>query len=170
MELKNAIEIRRSIRHFNNKELLKDKIKEVLKAGILSPSAHNRQPWTFHVINNKETKNIIGDTLINETDISTNMTGQVIKDCASLILIYGDIENDFDIESIGACIENMCLRATDLNIGSLWIGYILKIEKQVNEIVKCNKKLMAALALGYTDIIPKPRPRKALEDVTIWHE
>ena len=63
----------------------------------------------------------------------------------------------------------MCLRATDLGLGSLWIGYILRIENQLKEIFKTDKKLVAALALGYTDKIPGKRPRVELKDIFIWY-
>lgn len=170
MELNNAINRRRSIRHFNNNKVSKETIKEILQAGILAPSAHNRQPWNFYVVENEEIRNKIAETLLTKTDISTQLTCEAIKDCSALILIFSDIIDELmDIQSVGACIENMVLQATDLNIGSLWIGYITKIETELKEMLGTDKKLIAAVALGYTDTNPKPRPRKTLKEVTRWY-
>ena len=38
---------RRSIRKFLNKSIPKDIIEEIIKAGIVAPSAKNRQPWKY---------------------------------------------------------------------------------------------------------------------------
>lgn len=170
MELKQAIENRRSIRHYKEVDLKKEQIQDILNYGVLAPSAHNRNPWRFIVIHeNKELKKEIADTLRNKSDVSTNLTCEVIDNCSALVLVYAEIEEElFDVQSVGACIENMLLRATDLGIASLWIGYILKIEEELKIKFETDKKLVAAIALGYSDVSPKPRPRKSLEEVTIW--
>ena len=62
----------------------------------------------------------------------------------------------------------MILKATDLNISSLWIGYTLKIEEELKELLNTDKTLIATLALGYSDAKPKPRPRKELDSVSEW--
>lgn len=170
MELIEAIETRRSIRHFNDKKLEKEKIIEILKAGILSPSAMNRQPWYFIIVNKEDLKNEISKKLLKKNLLAAQ-TCEVMKKCQSLILVFASIEKDLmDIQSVGGCIENMCLRATDLGVGSLWIGFIASIESDLQKMFDCNKKIIAALALGHMDKIPKPRPRKSLEEVSVWYE
>lgn len=171
MELSKVISDRRSIRKYNDKEITKEEIKDILNHGILSPSAKNRQPWHFIVIHeDKKLKESIADTLLQKTNPSVEMTSNAIKESSALILVYGDINDDiWDIQSIGACIQNILLRATDLGIASLWIGYILKIEEELKEMVSCDKRLIAAITLGHTDTVPNPRPRKTLEEVSVWY-
>lgn len=171
MELKEAIEIRRSIRHYNGQEVSTDEIKEIINGAIKSPSAHNKQPWSFYIIHeNKAKKDEIADILLSNTGDYTAQTCNVIKECSALILVFAKIENELmDIESVGAAIENMLLTATDLNIASLWIGYIINIESILQAMFNTSDKLVAAVALGHTDKIPKPRPRKTLEECTLWY-
>lgn len=171
METFEAISTRRSIRHFNSEEVSAPDIKKIIEAGILSPSAKNRQPWHYIVINkDKDLKNKISDILKSCTDETTLQTCNVIKECSSLILVFATIENEImDIESLGASIENMLLEATNINVGTLWIGYILEIEKELQKIFKTDKKLISAIALGHFDKNPKPRPRKTMEEVTEWY-
>ncbi len=171
MELIKAIENRRSIRHYNEKELSKDTITKILEAGRLSPSAHNRQPWHFIVIHeDKKKKEEISNILRASSEMEVSLTCDVIKECSALILVFGSIEDEImDIQSIGASIENIILRAHDLKVGSLWIGYILRIEKELQQMFSTDNKLVAAIALGYTDTNPKARPRKSLEEITEWH-
>ena len=44
-----AITDRRSIRKYKNIPLEEEKIKDILRAALLAPSAKNRQPWKFIV-------------------------------------------------------------------------------------------------------------------------
>ena len=171
MELKEAIESRRSIRHYKEDKLTKEKITDLLEMAILSPSAKNKQPWHFIVVNeDQELKNKIANILKDKTNEEPTLTCEVIKSCSTLILVYGDIENEiYDISSVGASIENLILAATSENIGTLWIGYILKIEKELKEIFNHNGKLIAGIALGTSACSPKPRPRKSLEEVSTWY-
>ena len=170
MELGKVIENRRSIRSFNDKVLAKDIIVDILNYAILAPSAKNRQPWYFVIVQNKDLKQKIGDSLYKKMDDVSKTTSNVIKDCQALVLVYADIEDMvMDTVSVGAGIENMILRATDLGVASLWIGFILNIEEELSKNLQINKKLISAVAFGYTDTIPLKRPRKPLEEVSRWY-
>lgn len=63
----------------------------------------------------------------------------------------------------------MILRARDLDVASLWIGYIIKIESELQRKFSLEKRLIAAVALGYTDYFPSKRPRKTLNEVCSWY-
>jgi len=53
---KEAIEGRRSIRKFKNKDIPEHIISELIDAARLAPSACNSQSWRFKIISDKETK------------------------------------------------------------------------------------------------------------------
>jgi len=170
MELSTVINERRSIREYTNKKIDNDLLKDILEHAIKAPSAKNRQPWHFVVLNDQTKKEYIAKTLLEKTDVIAQKTCEVIKECSTLILVFANIENELmDIQSVGACIENMILRSTDLGIGSLWIGFITYIEKELQHIFKCNKKLIAGVALGYTKTKPEERPRKTIEEISVWY-
>lgn len=160
---------RRSIRHYIEKTIDKKDIESILESGILAPSAKNRQPWHFIIIKRDlDLKGKIAD-LLEENLPEAALTSEVIRTCDTIIMVYADIEDTIlDVQSVGACIENMILKATDLGISSLWIGYTLKIEAELKELLNTDKTLIATLALGYSEAKPKPRPRKTLESVSIW--
>ena len=50
----NEIFHRVSIRKYEDKSIEKEKILQILKAGMQAPSAGNQQPWEFYVVTNKE--------------------------------------------------------------------------------------------------------------------
>ncbi len=51
-----AISQRYSVRSYKATDVEEDKLKKILEAARLSPSASNRQEWKFIVVKNKETK------------------------------------------------------------------------------------------------------------------
>lgn len=170
MELSKVMEERRSVRHYNDKKLNRKTIIDILNYGIMAPSAHNRQPWHFIVVEDQVKKENIASVLECSSDDPFILTCNVIRECSALVLVFADITDEvMDVQSVGACIENIVLRARDLDVASLWIGYILRIEKELQREFSCNKKLIAAVALGYTDHYPSKRPRKTLEEVSEWY-
>ena len=56
MELKQAIELRRSIRKFKPDPVPDEHIKEILEAARLAPSGTNIQPWRFVVVKSSEVR------------------------------------------------------------------------------------------------------------------
>lgn len=187
MELKEVIENRRSIRSFENKDINKETVEDIINCGRLAPSAKNKQPWYFVILKN-EIKDKVADLMIEydqnimdkqsekakiKYPSSVKSTGEVIKEAPVLILIFREKDDNWiigDNLSIGACVENMCLRATDLGLGSLWIRDTVYV---ANDIAKMLKKedmeLNCALLLGYQNEFPNQRPRKKLKDIIEWY-
>lgn len=101
-------------------------------------------------------------------------TAEIIKQVPVLILVFKEKDNDWligDILSIGACIQNIILRATDLGIGSLWIRDTDDVAEQISDMVGYKElELNSAIAIGYANNIPKARQRKKLKDVIIHYE
>lgn len=158
------IQSRRSIRNYKNESISKEEILDILKSGIQAPSAKNNQPWRFVIVNDK-TKNKISNKMVEL--YGPNKTAEVIKTVPYLILIYNKDNEYFNHLSIGACMENMILEAESKGLGTLWIGYIKKIEDYVKELVNVDYELVSALAIGIKNENPVARPRLNLEEVLI---
>lgn len=107
-----------------------------------------------------------------ECPSSVNPTAIVMKQAPVLILVFREKNDNWiigDNLSIGACVENICLRATDLGIGSLWIRDIVYVSEEAAKLVGHeDMELNCAISLGYANQSPKPRPRKKLEDIVEW--
>ena len=54
MEVLQAISNRRSHRVYKKDQLPEDVLAAILKAGLEAPSARNRQPWHFSVVQNEK--------------------------------------------------------------------------------------------------------------------
>ncbi len=68
----------------------------------------------------------------------------------------------------GASIQNLLLAATDKGIGSLWICDIYFAYPELSAWLGEEGQLVAAVALGYPEESPAPRPRKPLEEILRW--
>lgn len=185
METLGVIEKRRSIRKFTNEKISKEIILDILNCGRLAPSAKNRQPWFFVVVS-KDIKDEIAKLMIDygnsekyalkcieyNCNKSLAFTGDIITKGDVLILILRQKDDNWliaDSLSIGACVENMCLRATDLEIGSLFISDIVNVAADVLKLLGSeNMELSCALLLGYPNQSPKMRPRQELESIIKW--
>ena len=173
MELKDVLKQRRSIRKFTEQDIEKDKIETIIEAGLIAPSAHNRQPWRVKVLKEEKNKivNIMREYGLSQTeDISILKTADTIERCNTLLLVYCDnfVQYEYNLLSIGAMIENMLLMATDMKIASVWIANVCPVEESINEVFEIDSKkhkLVSAVALGYSNIIPKELTRKTLEEV-----
>ena len=144
-----AIKARRSIRHFLPTPLSKEQLEEIVRAGMAAPSAKNLQPWHFVVTEGKAKERVcaVMETGIERERHSPMLpdtrhyldgafeTLRVMREAAAVILITSPIARPLSAtmtldrrvteictaQSVGAAIENMCLQATALGIGSLWI-------------------------------------------------
>ena len=70
-----------------------------------------------------------------------------------------------DTLSIGASIENMLLKATELGLGTLWIANTCYAYKELTQYLETSQQLVGAIALGYANEAPMQRPRKKMEEV-----
>ena len=148
MELMNIIKTRRSIRKFKDEPVPDNQIYEILEAGRWSPSGKNNQPWRFVVIKNKT---------IKEKLAALTKYSPIIKSSDFCIAVFyhtpSGYDRDKDLMSIGSSIQNMMLQAHSMNIGSVWLGEILKNKDKINPILEIDQENenMAIIAFGYSD-------------------
>lgn len=189
-----CIKERRSIRKYKPQSLEKEIIDEIIRAGILAPSAKNRQPWKFIVYGGVSKKELLAEMekgLLRERDggavLPNSKSGladafhtlKIMKEAPVLIVLLntnstspfekiGAEERITEIcnsLSIGAAVQNMLLKATELGVGSLWIANTFFAYPELADHIGTAYQLAGAVSLGYSDETPAARPRKCLEDV-----
>ena len=147
MNIENAVRQRRSVREYADKVPSDADIDKVLEAGIWAPSGLNNQPWKFKVVREKAKDDLAGLTKYGET----------IKAAPIVICVFLDngatYNREKDIMAIGACIQNMLLRAYELGLGTCWLGEILnrRIDVEKHLRIDPDHELMAVISLGYPD-------------------
>ncbi len=191
-----AIQDRRSIRAFQDRPVPREALEEILLAGTLAPSASNRQPWRFIVAAGAakdELTAAMGRGLERERTSpllpanaaacpGAEHTRQIMIQAPVVILAVNPLALPLDhtftreervadicnTQSLGAALENMCLTAEDLGLGSLWIGFTFFAHPELMEWAGGAGELYAALAVGYPAEAPLPRPRRSLEETVEW--
>lgn len=105
---------RRSIRKYTNEPIPEEKLKTILKAGLLSPTSKNLHPWEFLVVRERKTL----EKLAGCREMGANM----LKHAAAAIIVMADSEiNDVWVEDCSIAMSNMHLTAADESVGSCWI-------------------------------------------------
>jgi len=187
MELLDAIKNRRSIREFSPRLIPRKTLEALFSAAIEAPSPKNAQPWNFVVYEGKNKEALISMiSKMVEKELSQGRgnrgiseTVNIIKNAPVFILVYNRAflryanEPDpvtariIDVQSIGACIQNLLLAAHEKGIGSLWICDLQDIPS-VKQMLETKYEMVAALALGYPQHCPQRPPRDPLENVVCW--
>jgi len=157
MDVLEAIRTRRSIRKFRPKPIPNEKLKIILEAGRLAPSAGNRQPWFFVVVKDSERKRVLAKAAGNQT---------FIADAGVIVVAVGDPEASprwFKQDPMIA-VEQMVLAATGLGYGTCWIGAF--DEEEVKRLLRVPEELtvIALLPIGFPNESPPPKPRKPLKE------
>jgi nitroreductase len=147
MEFIDVIKSRSSIRSYTDRDVEDDKINYVLECARLAPSWVNKQCWRFIVIKNKKTINILSKaTIINRW----------LRNVPCIIVACGipkksGKHNNIEYYTVDVAIamEHIILAATDLGLGSCWIGGFN--EKKVKETLGIPNKIrvVALTPLGY---------------------
>lgn len=191
------IEMRRSIRKFKSMELEREKIEVILEAGLQAPSPKNRQPWRFVIISDVNEKKKLVDSMrryismqlkekTDRDDIGESLvTMDIIEQAPVLVLVcyecgMAEYHEDgvaweisakdleaVELQSIGAAVENMLLKAEELGIGSLWCADILYAYDIVSRYSE--KPVVSAVCLGYKNESPQIRKKKEISEMCIFY-
>lgn len=163
------IKSRYSCRNFSEEEneVSDDDLEQILQCGRWAPSGLNNQPWRFMIIKDDKTiQNQLADCTKSD---------QIIRQAAINVIVLLDLDDIYsrikDIQSIGACIENMLIAAHDLGYGTCWLGEILNQSGDVLDILGLNAEkyeLMAVISIGVPKLDPPTdRERKPLADLIL---
>lgn len=146
MEFLELAKKRFSTREFKNDEIQEDKIKKILEAAKVAPSACNNQPVKVFVLKSNEAKEKIKKCTTCHFNAPLIMLVCYDKNICWKSAFNGKESGDIDA-SIVTC--HMMLEAFDLGIGSTWVMYF--DPKKVIEEFNLNDNLVpvALLPMGY---------------------
>lgn len=168
MSMLEIIKKRRSIRAFEKREIPEEILEKLKEAIIWAPSAGNLQSRKFYFVFNQEIKEKLVEAALNQDFISE--APLVIVGCSDdkISWRYGERgKNLYSICDVSASIQNMMLLATELGLGSCWIGAF--DEKGVSKILNLPKNLrpIAIVPLGYPAEKPSAPPRVSKKEAIV---
>ena len=158
MEFRDVLEKRYSVRKFSDRPVEEEKLKAVLEAGRICPTAVNAQPQRLYVLTGEEMFSKLG-----RSERMRYGAPVVILVCADTRVSWkgGDVEPGYDSAVMDASIATtyMMLQATDLGLGSIWIRYMNAREIRKNFDLEEGILPVCLLPIGYRDEDCLPAPR-----------
>ena len=166
MEFLEVIKKRRSIRAFENRKVEDDKLMDVLSAGRAAPTSYNNQEFKIVAVRDKIR---IGQLFhaCNEQDFVKE--APVVLVCCGTNpeqeMMCGQPSYTIDVSVVAT---HMMLRATDLGLGTCWLGSFN--EKKIKQILDIpdNIRVVTVLPLGYPRFQLAEKSRKPLEELVCF--
>lgn len=159
----NVIMTRSSVRDFLDKEVPDSLLTKILKAGMAAPTAYNKQPWEFVVVEAPRVKKRISELFAGATPVGK---------CRTAIVVCGDMnrvaENDtaecgYWTLDCAAATENMLIAGNALAIGSVWCGVYPDAQriKEMAELLELPDNLIpfSVIAFGYEAAPAMPKDK-----------
>ncbi len=144
----NEIFHRVSIRKYEDKPVEKEKILQILKAGMQAPSAGNQQPWEFYVVTNKEK--------IRELSKVSPYAGCAAGAPVLIVPVYrkeGLWVPQYAQIDMSIAQENIWLETDSMGLGGVWLGIAPERDRmdKVAEILDLpdNVEAFSIFVLGY---------------------
>lgn len=112
---------RKSVRAYTDEPVSDADIETLLRAAMAAPSAMNRQPWEFVVINNRDTLDALAGKLRHAKMLSQAPLAIVV--CAETMMTNREgeqVENIFWEHDASAATENLLLAAEAIGLGAVW--------------------------------------------------
>lgn len=184
---------RRSIRKYRQDKIPRNDILELIEAAKAAPSAKNRQPWKFIVFSGAEKKALLAimekgiDRKVEIPMLPGSASGiedakntlRIMREAPVTICVvdpdgyspFEELNPDQRFTeinstlSIGAAVENLILKATELGYGTLWIGNTCFAYQELLEELNVDGQLVCAIAVGIPAESPEARPRKPLDEI-----
>ncbi len=173
MKFDQILRRRRSTRSFDSRPVTGKDVKSIVEATRVAPSACNSQTWRFVTVTRREIirkicyeamRPVIPNKWLEQAPL-------VFVGCSQLDVIANRIGSgvtgiEYYQIDLGIAMEHMVLKATELGLGTCWIGWF--DESTLKKILEIpNKiKVSALLAVGYPkDESSKKRKRKPLEKI-----
>ena len=143
-----AIFHRVSVRRYLDKPVEREKILQILRAGMQAPSAGNQQPWEFYVVTNPD--------MLQALSKVTPYTGPTARAPVAIVPVYRTeglrfppyVQIDLAIAQ-----ENIWLETDALGLGGVWMGIAPQTDRmaEVKALLKIPEDLepFSIFALGY---------------------
>ena len=163
MDYYEVIRKRRSIRAYESREVEGDKLKRILEAARIAPSACNNQPWRFVVVEEAEIK----EELKAAYSQPWFWTAPVVI-CACGILDdawrRSDGKSYLDVD-VAIAMDHLILAATAEGLGTCWIGAFDPAEAKRILHLAPGVEPIALTPLGYPSVFPEAKSRKPWDEV-----
>lgn len=162
------IATRTSVRDYEARPVEKEKIEKMLRAAMAAPTAMNKQPWHFVVV---DQRNVL-DALAG-----ANPYAKMLKKAPLAIVVCGNTNKmiegggrDFWIQDASAATENLLLAAHAMGLGAVWTGAYPSEERciSISKVLSLSDNLIPLnmIVVGYPAEQPQPKQKFKEENIS----
>jgi len=171
METLEAINQRRSIRKYLDKPVEFEKITTIIDAARKAPSAGNLQDWNFIIVTEKDLIRQVASYAVEQYWIQTAPVLIVVCGLPEKHEMYYGLRGKrlYNVQDCAAAIQNILLSATDLGLGTCWIGAFEEDKIKALFAIPPDVRPQAIITLGYSDDSPQERSLIPIENITFFN-
>jgi len=161
-----AITRRYSCRSYKSDPVSDEAVNEIIEAGMNAPSGVNARPWHIVVVRDKQMRKLLSKT--------HRYAGFCAESPLVFVICADTLASDhWWPEDCAAVTQNMLVQATELGLGTCWIG-IRGSEKRgydreeyVRKVIGTpqNIRISALVSCGYADGPAHPQPAGPMQNV-----
>ena len=167
MDIINEIENRTSVRKFKNRKIERSVMDRILEAGRSAPSAKNRQPWRFIVIDNDDLKKRIEKAAYGQEYVGD--AGAIVAACSTNIEYeMPNGQNSYPID-ISFAVSFMMIQAEHEGLGSCVVTTYDEREIKSILTVPYSMRVVMLLLVGFAEEKSLTRDRKSLSQVSAFN-
>lgn len=150
---------RRSIRRFKDETVSEEVLNNILEAGRLAPSATNNQPWYFVVVRDSKGKDACDYQGFNRWVMEASFIIVGFYRASEVII------EKLSLMDVTIALQNMVVAGWVQGVASCWMGAFDEIKLRTVLELPSDAKIVGAVAFGIADHIPKPLPKKQLNQI-----
>lgn len=168
---KDALDVimtRTSVRKFTDEKVKPCCVEKMLRAAMAAPTAVNKQPWHFVVVDDKE--------VLNKLAGEGGRSG-MLRNAPLAIVVCGDMSKalqgkgqEYWIQDTSAATENLLLAAHAMGLGAVWTGQYPMDDryKQTQQVLGLPETVvpLCIVIIGHPDEQPTPKDKWKPENVS----
>ena len=164
---------RTSVRSYTDRKVSREQVDTLLRAAMAAPTAGNKQPWRFVVIENRSTLEWIGDNFKSMSMAREAAVGVVV--CGDVTATFPGDGRDYWIEDTSAAAENLLLAAHAMGLGAVWCGIYPMVERveAFSDRLALPEEIipMGCICIGYPagETVPKDKWKPEYVHYNKWH-
>ena len=156
---------RYSCRNYQERAVEKEKIAYVMECVRMSPSAVNRQPWRFRVVESDADRQRLCQCYNREwfATAPTYIIASVLHD-EEWVRSDGKHHGNIDV---AIAVEHLCLAAAEQGLGTCWVcNFDVELCSRLFDI-PANEEVAVLIPIGYAADEPKEKVRKNIDAIVM---
>ena len=178
MDFVDVVRTRRAVRQYLGRPVEADLIREIIEMATWAPSAMNRQPWSFAVIDDveriQEYATAAKEYFLAHEEVTNTVRVQleeraysIFHHAPALLLVLAKNETEQAREDCCLAAQTLMLAARNLGLGTCWVGFArswLNVpETRTMLKLPAHYRVVAPIVLGYPVAWPPVHGRTPAE-------